>query len=274
MFWYDGKLIADTQITLPIDEPGLLYGATVFTTLRVYEQSLEHPLTQWQAHLRRLQNSIEKFAWQTPPWKKIAQGAQVLLRHYPVLRITLFPKGKEWIIGRHLPSDLSQRQQEGIYGWVAENTFYARSLPYHKTGNYLAPWLAQQEAQRLASSYFSSPEKKATEAILRDKEGNWLETSTGNLWGWRDGIWWTPALCDGILPGIGRSQIIANLQRQGIAVRENRWSADFVINLEAIAISNAVVEVVPFRKIIFANKEMILHPSHVCLSYLRGCFPQ
>jgi 4-amino-4-deoxychorismate lyase len=44
--------------------------------------------------------------------------------------------------------------------------------------------LAKANAQKLNTQ----------EAILVDAAGNWLETSTGNLWGWRDGSWWTPAL--------------------------------------------------------------------------------
>jgi 4-amino-4-deoxychorismate lyase len=45
MFWYDGKLIENDQIALEITNPGLIYGATIFTTLRVYHHSLDHPLT-------------------------------------------------------------------------------------------------------------------------------------------------------------------------------------------------------------------------------------
>ncbi|HCF27363.1 MAG TPA: 4-amino-4-deoxychorismate lyase, partial [Cyanobacteria bacterium UBA11049] len=48
----------------------------------------------------------------------------------------------------------------------------------------------------------------AGEAILVDANGNWLETSTGNLWGWQNGCWWTPPLEAGILPGVVRQQLI------------------------------------------------------------------
>ena len=45
MYWYNGELIDDERISLGIDDIGLLYGATLFTTLRIYQQSLDHPLT-------------------------------------------------------------------------------------------------------------------------------------------------------------------------------------------------------------------------------------
>jgi 4-amino-4-deoxychorismate lyase len=43
MYWYNGELIEDERISLGIDDIGLLYGATIFTTLRIYQQSLNHP---------------------------------------------------------------------------------------------------------------------------------------------------------------------------------------------------------------------------------------
>ncbi|GAB4526815.1 MAG: aminotransferase class IV [Pleurocapsa sp.] len=239
MFWYDGNLIDKDSLELKINEPGLLYGATVFTTMRVYGQSLHHPLTHWQAHCDRLKRSINTFGWQQPDWQRLKQGAESLLTTFPVLRMVVFPDGREWITGRDLPSDLTQRQQKGIIAWVACDRLYCRDLAEHKTGNYLGSYLALQKARQLG----------AQEGILVDSQGNWLETTTGNLWGWWDGCWYTPTLEGGILPGIARSQLLTWLQSQNIPVRENLWTPEFVRNLQAIAYSNCVVEIVPIHTI-------------------------
>lgn len=58
MYWYNGELIENERISLGIDDIGLLYGATIFTTLRIYQQSLDHPLTHWQEHLERLHSKV------------------------------------------------------------------------------------------------------------------------------------------------------------------------------------------------------------------------
>jgi 4-amino-4-deoxychorismate lyase len=239
MFWYEGNLVNKNSLELEINEPGLLYGATVFTTMRVYGQSLHHPLTHWQAHCDRLKFSINAFGWQQPDWQKLKQGAKLLLTTFPVLRMAVFPDGRELITGRDLPSDLTQRQQKGIVVWVALDRLYCRDLAAHKTGNYLGSYLALQKARQLG----------AQEAILVDSQGNWLETTTGNLWGWWNGCWYTPALEGGILPGIVRSQLLIWLQSQNISVRENLWTPEFVRNLQAIAYSNCVVEIVPIHTI-------------------------
>ncbi|WP_019509306.1 aminotransferase class IV [Pleurocapsa sp. PCC 7319] len=255
MFWYDGQLISHNYLQININQPGLLYGASVFTTIRVYEKSLQHPLTYWQAHCDRLSHSIEIFNWQQPNWQTLQQGAELILASFPVLRMMVFPDGKELIAGRNLPSDLKQRQRKGIIAWVATEPIFKREVAQHKTGNYLAAYLARNRAKNF----------HAQEAILIDRQGNWLETSTGNLWGWRDGCWYTPKLGSGILPGIARSRLLNLLQNQGTPVEENIWTSEFVRTLQGISYSNCVVEVIPMKKILFADHHQ---------DYLLVNFPQ
>ena len=264
MFWYNGQLICSSTLELAIDDPGLLYGATVFTTLRVYQQSLNHPLTNWQHHCDRLTSSLQRFGWQQPDWQRLRCGAERLSASYPVLRITIFSDGREWIIGRSLPSDLTQRQQQGITAWVADAPGYQRSLAAHKTGNYLSAWLAGQAARQLG----------AAEAVLVDATGSWLETSTGNLWGWQEGCWWTPPLEAGILPGVVRSQLIHWLQAQDYPVQQAPWDRERVLQFEAIAYSNSVMEVIPIHTVLTSSESLTYKPFHPMLEPLRSWWRQ
>jgi 4-amino-4-deoxychorismate lyase len=254
-FWYDGNLITGNRLEIAIDDPGLLYGATVFTTLRVYHD-LDHPLTQWVGHCDRLRQSLSTFGWADPDWQRLHYGASQLLRQYPILRLTLFPDGREWITGRALPADLAHRQQHGITAYLAplapHSTYPAltRSLPTHKTGNYLAPWLARQQAT----------DQGAQEAILVDAAGNWLETSTGNLWAWGEGQWWTPPIAAGILPGLLRNHLIQGLKCQNEEVQESSWDADLVQRFTAVAYSNCVVELIPIHTILRGTTPLIYPP--------------
>lgn len=262
IFWYAGELVCAGSVTLPVDEPGLLYGATVFTTLRVYSESLDAPLTNWAGHCQRLKRSLRSLGWQAPDWQQVRQGAEALVPYFPVLRITLFPNGREWITGRSLPPHLDGWQQQGIVAWLAESSRFQRSLPAHKTGNYLPTWLARQSA--LA--------KGAQEAILVSQQGEWLETSTGNLWGWLNGEWWTPPLKAGILPGLVRSQLISWLISQNRTIREDPWCLDLVMEFEAIAYCNSVVEVVPIYGILRRDSQLAYDPSHQGFQQLWGLF--
>nr|WP_235355055.1 aminotransferase class IV [Aliterella atlantica] len=251
-------MVEGDSLAIAIDDPGLLYGATVFTTLRVYEQSLDSGLTNWQGHCDRLYNSVTAFGWLQPDWVRLRQGAELLMQHSPVLRITLFPDGREWIIGRALPADLANKQKNGVIASVISGSQLSRSLVSHKTGNYLSAWLAQKLAQQ----------QLAQEAILVDaSSGNWLETSTGNLWGWRDGYWWTPPIAAGILAGTVRSQLINWLQ-----VKEENWHNELLRGFEAIAYTNSVVEVIPFHTINEQQTQRHYNPHHPALRQLKDLF--
>jgi 4-amino-4-deoxychorismate lyase len=264
MFWYDGKLVENNHISLEISNPGLIYGATVFTTLRVYNNSLDHPLTHWQQHCDRLKRSLIQFEWPLPDWQEIIDGAEQLLTHYPILRIVIFPDRKIWITGRFLPEDLTIRQQEGIIGWVADSLLFKRSLADYKTGNYLTAWLALQKAQK----------QGAKEAILINDYNHWLETSTGNLWGWKNNCFWTPPDNGTILPGITRSQLLRWLLQQNIEVKQDHWTADLIQSFESIAYSNCGVEIIPFSQILNQSQILEFDPKHPSLKLLKSYFQQ
>jgi 4-amino-4-deoxychorismate lyase len=197
-----------------------------------------------------------------PNWEGLREGAETLLTEFTVIRITIFADGRELILGRFLPENLAQKQQQGITAWVADTALFRRSLAAYKTGNYLSAWLALQQAQQLG----------AQEAILVDLEGNWLETSTGNLWGYGDGCWWTPPLDGQILPGIGRSQLLNWLQSQGLMVQESVWTAALIPNFEAIAYSNSVVEIIPIQQILVPENQLFLNFQHPALAQLHSYF--
>ncbi len=112
------------------------------------------------------------------------------------------------------------------------------------------------------------------EAILVDANGNWLETSTGNLWGWQNGCWWTPPLKAGILPGVVRQQLINWFQNHNYQVREEPWPLEIVKRFEAIAYTNSVVEVIPIHTAIEqqGKRSLSYDPYHPAFQLLRSLF--
>ncbi|MBF2068045.1 MAG: aminotransferase class IV [Calothrix sp. C42_A2020_038] len=263
MFWYNGKIQDSQTIELDINNPGLLYGATVFTTMRVYK-SLDNPLTQWQAHLARIKTSLTYLNWQQPNWDLVRKGAELMQQYFPVLRITVFPDGEELITGRTLAPDLREKQKHGIIASIVP-VDYSRSLPTHKTGNYLVSWLVKSHAAQNQNSQ---------EGIFIDTSGNWLETTTGNLWGWKDNCWWTPPLSAGILPGIAREYIKTNLVKQNQVVHEEPWDIELVKSFETLAYSNCVVELIPIHTVIINTSDFIYGAEHPSLIKLQTLFQE
>ncbi|HIK37866.1 MAG: aminotransferase class IV [Geminocystis sp.] len=258
MFYFDGNLHRDNKISLDINSPVWLYGVSVFTTIRIYGHSLSHPLTNWNRHVRRLKTSISEFEWPMPDWEKIKTEVEDLSKHFPVIRIAILPDGKEIITGRNLPENLGEKQRQGVRGLVLYDDVVKRGISRHKTGNYLPNWLALNMAKK----------QDCQEAILTDKQHHWLETATGNLWGYKKGVWFTPPPGE-ILPGIARETII---DYADFPIEVNQWTEEFVEELEAVAYSNSVVEIIPFSEIQMRDKIKKYNPLHPAYSLLRGVY--
>jgi 4-amino-4-deoxychorismate lyase len=189
-------------------------------------------------------------------------------QYFPVLRITVFPDGKEWITGRNLPENLAERQKSGISAIIASPNL-VRSLPNYKTSNYLTSWLAKSIAEN----------NNSQEAIFVDELGNWLETTTGNLWGWKDGYWWTPPTDGRILPGVmrdflkeTRSPILDSLINQHQQIREEPWTQELVTSLETLAYSNSVVEIIPIHTVTQSTGKLTYNPEHPRCKQLQAFF--
>jgi 4-amino-4-deoxychorismate lyase len=253
LYWYCGKSIKSQTIELDINDPGLSYGATVFTTFRTDRLEL---LDLVARHCDRLKSSIDDLNWCQPDWERVQSGVECLKSEFPVLRITIFPDGRELITGRDLPPNLATWQKQGVTAIIAEPQF-TRSLPQHKTGNYLAPWLALQQARN----------QDIQEAILTNDRGDWLETTTGNLWGYLAGCWYTPPLSAGILPGIARAQILQLLNQQQ-PVLEIEWDRDWVKGLEAVAYSNSVIHLLRINTVITPVGRLEYETNHPAMEWL------
>ena len=260
MYWYCGESIESQAIALNISDPGLLYGATVFTTLRT-DSGLDPLGESIDLHCDRLRLSINELGWTQPDWERVRSGVAQLAPLFPVLRITIFPDGRELITGRELPPNLATLQAEGVTVIIADRQF-TRSLPQHKTGNYLAPWLALQQARN----------QNIQEAILTNERGDWLETTTGNLWGYRDGCWYTPPLTAGILPGIARSQIITLLQQENKSVVEIDWDPEWVKELDSIGYSNSVIHLIPINTVLTPVGKLEYGAKHPIMKWLAAKF--
>ncbi len=261
-YWWTGQLHFGNTLELSLDDPAFLYGATVFTTLRVYQQNPRQPLTALEAHLKRLEIQVDALGWKAPSWEQVNLAVHTLAPNYPVLRITLFPDGRELVTGRALPLDLAQKQQTGVVLLAIEG---GRSWPHLKTGNYLVSFQAWKQAEAHG----------AQEAILME-EGTWLETSRGNLWAWDGSQYLTPPE-EGCLAGIFRQQLLSALASLAIPHAVVPFTPERQRSFQAVGYSNSVVELLPVRGIIEAEssgavrKELKdLTPMHRLLQYFYG----
>ncbi len=137
----------------------------------------------------------------------------------------MFSGGQGWIFGRSLPPDLAQEQQQGVPAYVLSG-HYQRPWAELKTGNYLSAWSGQQHAQG----------QQAEVAILTNLRGEWLETATGNLWGWCQGTYFIPELSGEQLPGITQQYLQQWLTAQGREVIPLPWGEMLIQQLDGTVV--------------------------------------
>jgi len=106
-------------------------------------------------------------------------------------------------------------------------------------GQYSMMVLAKLEATRLGCD----------EAILLDSQGFVSEASAENVFAVRDGVLWTAPLTAAIVAGFTRDTVIRIAQDQGIEVREQSFTRDFLWIAEEVFLASTAAEVTPVREI-------------------------
>jgi branched-chain amino acid aminotransferase len=94
-----------------------------------------------------------------------------------------------------------------------------------KSLNYLPSILARIEAS----------ERGADDALLLNHAGRLAEASAGNIFLKRGGVWLTPPLAEGVLPGIRRARLLASGQ-----VREARLEPEALAMAEGLCIGSVL----------------------------------
>ncbi len=105
-----------------------------------------------------------------------------------------------------------------------------RPLSGHKSTSYGDYALAYQEALS----------RDADEALLMNTEGYVCEGATSNLFALINGIWVTPPLSSGCLPGIMRGLVIERCKLAGLVYAEENISREEILTADAVLVTNSL----------------------------------
>ena len=218
--WLDGEWGHPDQIGVPISDRGLRLAEGVFETILINNgvAMLLEP------HLQRWHQGAKYLGLPTPP----AIAEIKTLTNQAILRsgISNGALRLNWSRGSGGGRGLALAEIEGpgrCWGslhhykpnfqlqstWVSQKVkrWAESGLSHYKTFAYVEMALAKQEAQNAGHQ----------EALLLSSAGGLCCASSANLLVWRAGIWHTPALSSGCLPGVMRAQAV----QQGIAIESN-----------------------------------------------------
>ena len=248
----DGALVGPGEARISVFDRGFLYGDQVFETLRVYD-GVPFAL---KAHLDRLDGSAERIGL-VLPWKggHIEEAARRTLAaaglEQATMRIMVTRGGGPMVhdptqaedpalivLVLELPALPAEIYSHGLTAsLVAAPQMAAGTLvdPGAKTGNYLRNVLAAGQARR----------RGAREAIMLASDGRVAEASAANVFARIDGIWCTPTIDTGILPGITRKTILRCCAEASIEAVERPLWPDDLARADELFLCASVREVVP-----------------------------
>ncbi len=254
----DGRVQPAYEPALLAEDEGVLQGVAVFETL-----PLRHDHFPFlDDHLARLERGAQTLGirW-PPPWDvraSLEQYAQALGRGELVVRITLSrgPSGGTpalLLTARPLP----EVPAGGVRVFISSLRVHSKDpTSTIKTTSRLRYVLAREEAARAG----------AFEALLRSEEGDLVEGSITNLFVVIAGELRTPGAERGALPGIVRSKLLLECEREPVLDRAGRPMrlssmrialADLERAEEAF-LTNSVIGVAPICEVLGPGKERTL----------------
>jgi branched-subunit amino acid aminotransferase/4-amino-4-deoxychorismate lyase len=252
--FFNGDLVSASEARLPFDDRAVLYGDSVFETVRVYRGT---PFRLWR-HLERLTDACRVLRLDNP-WSdmEITAAVAVVLEANGLLgtdarvRVTLTggpstgPKGLArpgtpglLVTAKPYEPPPESHYREGIslaISGIKRNTSSPASQL--KTANYLDSLLARQEAF----------DRGAHDAVMLTTAGNLAEATSSNLFMVKDGELLTPNVGCAFLPGITREAIVEIALENEIPCREVMEGVETLMGADEVFLTNSMVEVLPVR---------------------------
>lgn len=249
-----GRLVRESEATVPATGGGVLYGYGLFETMRAYAGRV----FSLDAHEARLRDGARVLGLDVP----FASGD--LLRAIDAVldrnglasvdaavRLTLEgdPPGagtadgaahaspaRSVVSARPLveyPESLYERGASAVVTDVRRNE--TSPLSRLKTLNYLDNLLARRAARAAGTD----------EAIFLNTRGDVAEGAASNIFVVRDGRLLTPPIDDGALPGIARAAVLEFAPTLGLASRESTLTLDALRTADEAFLTNSLMEVLP-----------------------------
>jgi branched-chain amino acid aminotransferase len=204
----------------------ILLGDGVFETLRSYENRI-YGLDR---HLKRLETGLASIGIVEFDKRETLKSVNTILLEEPLdsgaLRISYYADGNLIITHKpYIPANMGISCQIYLEGGVYKN---------HKSASYSD----RMKLRRIAQG------KGFDDFLMIDKDGIVSELSTSNLILMLDGIWITPDLQSGCLPGVTRAFLIENF-----GVNEARITGNDLARASAAAAVSSLREIQEIKSI-------------------------
>lgn len=243
MIYINGVFLPEDQAVIQISDRGLLLGDGLFETLLAIDGRPIFLERHWQRMLNGLiildipppcdYTALEKIVEQLLIENKLFKGNAAL-------RLTITrgsgPRGV-LPIGKFNPSFFitaspylspEHKTFKTIFSRIRRNEYSPST--HMKSINYLDNILARQEADKAG----------ANDAIFLNTQGMVTESTIANIFLAHNQTLYTPALSDGLIPGIIREIIIEICEELAIAIREISIAPERLLAAEEVFLTNSL----------------------------------
>lgn len=250
MLIIDGELQPKDKACIFANDKGLLLGFGLFETMRLDKGIIVALDKHWQ----RLEKSASLLELSLPlSFKDLCQAIKCLINYYGIdragIRLTVTAgEGERGLLANPLQCghyilehfDLPKQKLSNYrLCWSSILANPSDPLVSIKSLSYLTHAFVKREANRLGFD----------DALQLTYEGFVTETSTANLFMIKKGRLFTPALSDGVLPGITRARIIEYCALNRIECIERSIQKEEILKADEVFISNALMGVIPIASI-------------------------
>lgn len=268
--WMNGKFLPASDAKISVFDRSFQLGDGLFDAIRVHGGGL----FRMKDHLDRLRRGADALDIRIPyGCKELEAVAIELVRRSGVgdgmVRVHVSrgvgrrgysPRGAESPSVVMTLHGLSPPSVEPVAWRLAVASFRVAAddpLAGHKTCSKLLNVLARAEAES----------RGMDEAILVNTRGDFVETSSGNLFWVAEGRLWTVPLGLGLLPGVTRTVIFEVARELGLPLGECRITMDDVAQLEAALVTVTSLGVVDVSEI-----EGVRMPGSPWVARLYRCY--
>ena len=243
---FNGEYVQIDDIQYKDLKRGFSFGDGAFETIKVINGKpvfLKH-------HLKRLNSAIEKLKLCPDKHLQLNFIEPVIIDLLQLneiyeggfIRISVYRSGQ----GTYLPETNnlsyiieSNRLKENSYTTNKKGLKIGVYDDILKPLNILSPYkLANAQLYVLASVFFK--ENQLDDALIKNENGNIIETTNSNLFISSNGVLYTPPLSEGCVGGIMRMQVINLAITNGMLVYENPIQLQHLLSADEIIITNSI----------------------------------
>jgi branched-chain amino acid aminotransferase len=256
MFVYvNGKIVPAKEAVVSVFDHGFLYGDGVYETMKVYDGIV----FMLDEHLQRLYRSASLIGLSIPSGTdhlKIALYETLMANAFrnAYVRVTVSrgqgkigldpdfcPVPTVVIIIQDFQEYPAAYYKNGIRLIISETRRNLKEAinPQIKSLNFLNNILAKIEAKK----------KNAYEAVMLNSEGKLTEGTISNIAFYKNNTLCSPSIACGILDGITRGIVLDLARREGLIVKEGRFTKKDIYSAEEVFITNTTMEVMPVSKV-------------------------